>query len=334
MHSKSNNENGVFDTENNTESSCMEPTVDYHSGHAQDSEHSRLKELEEFHSHRPESIAITPTVIDLTHTPSDTSPREELQGYTLGELDASQPGPNSTAFPETLTSAESSSSTPTIPIIHTNRSIRFRPRVRIASGVRRKRRNSELNSDLGSPVHAYSPDSPEAEGATAVSSPSSSPSSSISVPIRFREDESTVSKWGPLGQRVRLFRKKLHVDRESRGQEARRRYLLMYGDSTRVSPNSSRPVSNQDPSNPRRVHERTPLLDHRSQQLKKSPAAASFRDDEEPPVIDTEREYRTRLNREVDVIYGKWPGRLLNPDWWWWQMKFIVCCNYEDWEPE
>lgn len=94
----------------------------------------------------------------------------------------------------------------------------------------------------------------------------------------------------------------------------------MYGDSTRVNPDSSRSASNQDPSNPRRVHERTPLLVPRSQQPKKSPAAASFRDDEEPPVIETEREYRARLNRETDVIYGKWPGRLLNPD--------VSLCSY------
>ncbi|KAJ4485438.1 hypothetical protein J3R30DRAFT_3283269 [Lentinula aciculospora] len=219
--------------------------------------------------------------------------------------------------------------------IPTHRSIRFRSRVRITSGFHRNHHRRELavhNSNLGSPqrVGLLGP----SEGDTAVSSCSSSPSSSISAPIRFREDEATVSsKWGPLGQRVRLFvsqqrekAKQVQADREAHEREARRRYLLVYGADLDFA------------SSPLNVHERTPLLgspDTRSR--KSSSAAASFGNDDGSNnfAIETESDCQVRLNHEIDIIFGKWPGRLLNRHWWWWQIKPILCCSYaEDWETE
>jgi hypothetical protein len=34
-----------------------------------------------------------------------------------------------------------------------------------------------------------------------------------------------------------------------------------------------------------------------------------------------------RLSREIDLLFGKWPGRLLNCQWWWWQLELVFCCE-------
>jgi hypothetical protein len=49
--------------------------------------------------------------------------------------------------------------------------------------------------------------------------------------------------------------------------------------------------------------------------------------------ISDEDEDDDRLSEEVDEIFGKFPGRLLNYHWWWWQFEPFICCNCAaDWE--
>lgn len=143
------------------------------------------------------------------------------------------------------------------------RSVRFRSRVRITSGVhiqRPKTRRLSIES---------------------ISS-SSSPSSSISAPLRSPQDEGS---WGPLGRRVSLLR---------RG-----------GFGGRVG-NAKREL----PSNwktPPTTNENAPLL------LPQSSHRRSYHTEQEYQSSDEEEEEEeTRLNREIDVVFGKWPARLLN----------------------
>ncbi|KAJ7037468.1 hypothetical protein C8F04DRAFT_1180519 [Mycena alexandri] len=39
---------------------------------------------------------------------------------------------------------------------------------------------------------------------------------------------------------------------------------------------------------------------------------------------------RTLLSRQIDLVFGKWPGRLFNRQWWWWQLQPIMCCGCLD----
>ncbi|KAJ3724062.1 hypothetical protein C8R42DRAFT_664474 [Lentinula raphanica] len=320
-------------------------------GNTRDRLHSQSSPSDEQCSHKPAAIEITPelNVIDLTGSPTDSYLQEELQGITIQDLDdddehevsaiqqanskSNIPSPKPSSIPVEFHIPTETPSPTTVPIsVPPKRSIRFRSRVRITSGVHRKRRSQKPNipvSDLDSlhpnPLLAHS------EVDTTVSSCSSSPSSSISAPIRFREDEATVSpRWGPLGQRVQLFvskqrekSKQIQADREAHEREIRRRYLLVYG--TDVDPEVH-------------GHERTPLLDPRSGgRLPKTPTVTSFDDDDGSDMgeVETESEYQARLDREIDILFGKWPGRLLNCHWWWWHLRPVICCSYaEDWEAE
>lgn len=160
------------------------------------------------------------------------------------------------------------------PITIKNRSVRFRSRVRITSGLPRR--------------HA-------ADRVTPDSSLSSSPSSSISAPLRCREDDVNTdsSPWGPLGLRVK------HMGQRPRRQAADK---------------------GVDPS------ERSPLM----------PPSRRFYS------IDQDEHYNyfaylddeTRLNREIDLAFGTWPGRLLNRHWWWWHLEPVLCCVCIDLEEE
>ncbi|KAE9397666.1 hypothetical protein BT96DRAFT_66893 [Gymnopus androsaceus JB14] len=315
----------------------------------------RLQIKRSYQSEQLRQPDTTPSIdiIDLTHTPTDTSPPEELQGFTIDDLDTARNqlattdnmAANSTAFPVSIpTPTEPSasvapSSTPPM-TIPSSRSIRFRSRVRITSGVHHKNplrpppspnplTNSESSLHLNGRLDA-------SEGEVAASSCSSSPSSSISAPIRFREDESTVSKWGPLGQRVRLFvsqqkSKQIQPDSKvSRNREARRRPHLIHGSEVN---DTSDPSHSEDSSS--RMHERTPLLDSRGGQ-RQPHKRPSFADDDDSDIhddLESYTEYQSRLDHEIDMVFGKWPGRLLNHHWWWWNIQPIVCCSYSDeWE--
>jgi len=199
---------------------------------------------------------------------------------------------------ETLSPDHDSPTTPTPP----SPRVRFRSRVRITSGLhhhRHKRsRSYGITSDVPTPPCSSS------------SSRSGSPSSSISVPLRTHpEDGNSNSGWGPLGQRVSLLvsRHRANRDKEAAAREWRR--------------------SKQRFEPPYGPNERTPLAS--------SPMRSSYvggEGDQGCDAFDSEEDDRenARLSREIDLLFGKWPGRLLNYRWWWWQLEPVVGCHCVD----
>lgn len=122
---------------------------------------------------------------------------------------------------------------------------------------------------------------------TPSSSISGSPSSSISAPLRTQaEDEASKPGWGTLGQRVSILarrnaerRSKLHQQREHPGALPSQHGVL--ADDGLVS------------------NERTPL------------AGSSLPSSYLGEVMDRET-YDEALSREIDLVFGSWPSRLLN----------------------
>ena len=159
--------------------------------------------------------------------------------------------------------------------------VRFRSRVRITSGLHRHRhKNTSLQDREGSDFVKPSTES----------SLSSSPSSSISAPLRSRaDDESNKPGWGPLGQRVSLLASYSQRRFSAERRERRPGKLLVPG---------SLPHNNQDDSN-----ERTALIDSVTR-------SAYVRGEGVEDGGDAED--AARLAQEIDLIFGKWPNRLLN----------------------
>lgn len=181
--------------------------------------------------------------------------------------------------------------------------VHFRSRVRISSGFGRHRRH-HFQDDLIS----VSPDS---------ASLSSSPSSSISVPLRSRSsDEVDKSGWRPLGQRASLLAHKPR--RRTRERQQKNQY-----DAAQLLPN-----------------ERTQLI--------RSPPLTVYT---EGGLYNNEMTESAR-GQEVDhdPMFGAWPGRLVNLHvrpliynlsiriyvnnnelkWWWWQLSPVVHCRCLD----
>ncbi|KAJ7239009.1 hypothetical protein B0H12DRAFT_1136541 [Mycena haematopus] len=146
-------------------------------------------------------------------------------------------------------------------------------------------------------------------GRVSSSSLSSSPSSSISAPLRapLTEADSTPG-WGTLGQRVGLFAvsNRLAAEARSAKHRARRRALV---------PNEHDALLG-DPPPPR---------------YDRHPDSASEDGYSEDEYQDGEGE--ALLSHQIDLVFGKWPGRLLNRQWWWWQLQPILCCGCLD-EPD
>ncbi|TFK40940.1 hypothetical protein BDQ12DRAFT_415408 [Crucibulum laeve] len=123
------------------------------------------------------------------------------------------------------------------------------------------------------------------------SSMSGSPSSSISAPLRSRmDDEIAKPGWGTLGQRVGLFARNSQQRKVNGRANSFRKY----------------PAHLESDAN-----DQTPLM--RSTTLR-----------------TYEREEETRLSREIDMVFGPWPSRLLNHHWWWWHLEPIICCRCVD----
>ncbi|KAL0570985.1 hypothetical protein V5O48_010970 [Marasmius crinis-equi] len=194
-------------------------------------------------------------------------------------------------------------------------SIRFMPRVRITSGLngstRQRSSTSEsvspttgrLNSPLNGPTSTQP--QPQPQPPSLASTRSSSISSSISAPLRFREQEPVPSKWGPLGQRVSLFASQKKRKRRSLN-DAKSAW-----DDLCASPDEAEPPRGLD-----EYEESTPLL-----------LAPGLR-------RRVDEDVAADLNREIDAVFGKWPGRLMNRHWWWWQIEPVVCCWWcanDDW---
>jgi hypothetical protein len=159
---------------------------------------------------------------------------------------------------------------------------------------------------------------------SATSSLSSSRSSSISAPLRspLTEDNCTPG-WGTLGQRVNLFavsNRQAAAAAQARSAKHRARRRQGIADLATT--------------------ERTALLG--------APPPLGY---DGHPDSDGEEEYyddESLLSRQIDLVFGKWPGRLLNrhvspttptyrlnvfadstpAQWWWWQLEPIICCGF------
>ncbi|KAJ6519248.1 hypothetical protein C8R45DRAFT_15952 [Mycena sanguinolenta] len=133
------------------------------------------------------------------------------------------------------------------------------------------------------------------------SSLSSSPSSSISAPLRapLTEADSTPG-WGTLGQRVGLFAVSNRLAAEARSAKHRARRRAGLG----LVPG-----------------EHSALLGDRLPPRRYDGNSEEECDDE------------SLLSRQIDLVFGKWPGRLLNHHWWWWNLQPILCCGCLD-EPD
>lgn len=163
--------------------------------------------------------------------------------------------------------------------------VRFRPRVRISSGFSRHRHQHfpSRQDDLIS----ISPDS----------TLSSSPSSSISVPLRSCSDgEANKSAWGPLGQRMSLL---AHKHRRQTKRQRRNQH------DAQANPSDHTPLMRSPP-----------------------PTAYVEGEDVYEEMEDSNRE--TRSSREVDAMFGTWPERLTNIHWWWWHLASVVQCRCLD----
>ena len=154
--------------------------------------------------------------------------------------------------------------------------VRFRSRVRIASGLNRHRHKQQYLSSDFSPTSSIS------------GSPSSS--SSITAPLRTHTDEQVGKPgWGTLGQRVSMFAKG-NMERR-RGREQRERLAL--GASSLRKGVERRDLGGEDVAIPyyTQPDEETPLLSR--------------------PDANSSGSAREDQARGTD-IFGPWPGRLVN----------------------
>jgi len=159
--------------------------------------------------------------------------------------------------------------------------VRFRSRVRITSGLHHHHRRRVSTS----------------------SSLTSSPSSSISAPLRSPGTETP--GWGTLGQRVGIF---AFSNKQGGASHNKRR---------------SRQGVAGEPT------ERTSLLFS----TPPSYTDGDSYNDENGESYNSESDEEAILSRQIDNIFGKWPGRLLNRHWWWWQLEPVLCCGCLD-EPD
>lgn len=192
--------------------------------------------------------------------------------------------------------------------------VRFRSRVRIASGLNRHR-HSLQGVDYLSPD--YSPES----------SISGSPSSSISVPLRTHTDEQVGKPgWGTLGQRVSLFARG-QMDRSRRCEQKERPGLGASSFGKGVGRGGGEAL----------------VIPYYAQITEETPLLMSSARNGSCSDLSRENE-ASQLAREIDMVFGPWPGRLanyhvsfipvltLNPlirflQWWWWQVESVICCR-------
>ncbi|KAF8530938.1 hypothetical protein JB92DRAFT_2854384 [Gautieria morchelliformis] len=161
------------------------------------------------------------------------------------------------------------------------RTIRFRSRVRIASGVH------------------------------SVSSSRGSRSSSISVPLQGPHGPNVSANTSPLSEML--------------PSEAANAWSRSLSSSRKAS--SDRPEIRRKSASPRssRVDERTPFA---------SGSRRSYTEQTEDEVqedsdAELERLQAAARKSEEQVMFGKWPWRILNRHWWWWKAEPIICCCSE-----
>lgn len=150
--------------------------------------------------------------------------------------------------------------------------VRFRSRVRITSGLHHKSYSEQNYASL-----------------TPSSSISGSRSSSISAPLRTQaEDEASKPGWGTLGQRVSILAQR-NADRRFKFHQQRGHLGAL---PSQHGPGDSGGLV---------ANERTPLAG--------SSLPSSYVHGE---MIDREIFDSETLSREVDLVFGSWPSRLLN----------------------
>ncbi|KAJ8088629.1 hypothetical protein PM082_013872 [Marasmius tenuissimus] len=237
--------------------------------------------------------------------PTSVNDEGNMGESTLDQRGVETVATSSNRRPQPFPILVSCQSSPTIPSptedaspLHRG-SIRFLPRVRITSGLSGSRRHRSSTTESVSPATPNLISVPpmnlvgQSSPASLASTRSSSMSSSISAPLRFREQESLPSKWGPLGRRVNLF--------ASGGKRSRRSLNDVksvwdgygyFGSTGAGDPNH---IQNGD-------------------------------EDESSPLLRRREDDAADINREIDAVFGKWPRRLLNRHWWWWQIEPVVCC--------
>jgi hypothetical protein len=151
--------------------------------------------------------------------------------------------------------------------------VRFRSRVRITSGLHHKSNSGQDYASL-----------------TPSSSTSGSRSSSISAPLRTQaEDEASKPGWGTLGQRVSILAQR-NADRRSKLHQQREHFGTLPSQHVVLADDGVGLVAN----------ERTPLVGS-------SLPSSRLRGE----IIDRET-YDEALSREIDLVFGSWPSRLLN----------------------
>jgi hypothetical protein len=175
--------------------------------------------------------------------------------------------------PQSSTGSESIPIADDSPVTPTTRRVHFRPRVHIASGLHHYR--VRLPPQLTS-------NCPNSK----TSSRSASPSSSISVPLRSPTSEEECSPlWGPLGQRVSFFAWKRRVNgRVADWKERQRQKTFEQSEAS----------------------ERTPLM------ATYTPSLLGRAHDEDEFYTSQDEEEAERVESEMDLYFGKMPGRLLN----------------------
>lgn len=129
---------------------------------------------------------------------------------------------------------------------------------------------------------------------------SCSPSSSISAPLRSQPHDST-NTWGTLGQRVGLLALQKKIMGSSKTRRMQTQGLIV-------------PTIN--------VNEHTPLRNSFNQLPYVEREGVQDGD-----ILDEDSDDE-RLSQELNDVFGKFPGRLLNPHWWYWQLEPIICCCF------
>ncbi|KAF7310424.1 hypothetical protein HMN09_00584400 [Mycena chlorophos] len=166
-------------------------------------------------------------------------------------------------------------------------------RVRFRSRVR-------ITSGLHSYRHKQHQQDPQHHRAGSVSSLASSVSvsSSLSAPLRSPPTaETSKPGWGTLGTRVGLL-----AAAAAAAQGKKKRY-----------------------TNNGLLGERSALLGGRARTRYDDDGSSDSDsgDGDGDEILDD-------LSKQIDLVFGPWPWRLVNRHWWWWQLQPIVCCGCLD----
>ncbi|EPS98086.1 hypothetical protein FOMPIDRAFT_92084 [Fomitopsis schrenkii] len=243
----------------------------------------------EDHSPSPKPCIVPGNALHLID--DDPSPRSQTPSSVIILADGAEIHVDGSRAPATDPSDRSSSEPP--PAARPQPRVRFRSRVRITSGVHRYRTSGTPAPQGQRPLSSGTPSS------------GSSPSSSISAPLRYQADDNAT--WGPLGRRLSAL-----------AAAGRRRPVQAAPQYEEEGP--GRPSAHTG------ANERTALLRSSRHAGYVNPYESHL---QEGDVNDMEGGLRAaEIRRQKELVFGPWPGRLFNLHWWWWHIEPIVCCTY------